>query len=76
MSSVITLWQESLSLPGIPLLAAISFLFTLPTLAQPRPVFVPDKMDTVLYGAAYYSEYMTYERLDKDVQLMQQSEEK
>ncbi|MBZ5681885.1 MAG: beta-galactosidase [Acidobacteriia bacterium] len=30
-------------------------------------------METVLYGAAYYPEYMPYERLDKDVQLMQQA---
>lgn len=26
--------------------------------------------DTVLYGAAYYHEYMPYERLDKDIELM------
>jgi hypothetical protein len=25
---------------------------------------------TILYGAAYYHEYMPYERLDKDVQMM------
>ncbi len=30
-------------------------------------------MNTVLYGAAYYQEYMPYERLDQDVQLMQQA---
>ena len=30
-------------------------------------------MDTVLYGAAYYPEYMPYERLEQDVQLMQQA---
>jgi beta-galactosidase len=35
--------------------------------------FRPDKMDTVLYGAAYYPEYMPYERLDKDVDLMKQA---
>jgi len=35
--------------------------------------FAPDKMDTVLYGAAYYPEYMPYERLDKDVELMKQA---
>ncbi len=29
--------------------------------------------NTVLYGVAYYHEYMPYERLDKDVQLMQQA---
>jgi beta-galactosidase len=52
----------------IPLLL-ISFL----SYAQsPRP-FAPDRMETVLYGVAYYSEYMPYERLDKDVELMQQA---
>jgi len=35
--------------------------------------FAPDKMDTVLYGAAYYPEYMPHERLDKDVELMKQA---
>ena len=30
-------------------------------------------MKIVLYGAAYYPEYMPYERLEKDVQLMQQA---
>src|SRR5659263_175133 len=29
------------------------------------------KFHTVLYGVAYYHEYMPYDRLDKDVQLMQ-----
>jgi beta-galactosidase len=30
-------------------------------------------MSTVLYGVAYYTEYMPYERLDKDVELMQKA---
>jgi beta-galactosidase len=30
-------------------------------------------MDRVLYGVAYYPEYMPYDRLDKDVELMQQA---
>ena len=30
------------------------------------PVFAPDKMDSILYGAAYYAEYMPYERLDQE----------
>ena len=42
-------------------------------LSQSVAPFAPDKMDTVLYGAAYYSEYIPYERLEKDVQLMQQA---
>jgi beta-galactosidase len=29
------------------------------------------KFSTVLYGVAYYQEYMPYERLEKDVQMMQ-----
>ncbi len=29
--------------------------------------------NTILYGAAYYHEYMPYERLDKDIQLMQEA---
>ncbi|HVW60428.1 MAG TPA: hypothetical protein VHC48_10345, partial [Puia sp.] len=30
----------------------------------------PLRMDSILYGAAYYYEYIPYERLDKDVSLM------
>ena len=41
--------------------------------AQSPPAFRPNAMDTVLYGAAYYPEYMPYDRLDKDVQLMQKA---
>lgn len=33
----------------------------------------PPKMPTVLYGAAYYQEYMPSDRLDKDIELMKQS---
>jgi len=45
------------------------FLAVLPwaVLAQPKP------FGTVLYGASYYHEYMPYERLDKDVELMQKA---
>src|SRR5271157_1026077 len=56
-----------------PILAAIfAFLLlnSLVSLAQSKPAFAPDKMDTVLYGAAYYTEYMPYDRLDQDVQLI------
>jgi beta-galactosidase len=31
------------------------------------------KFSTVLYGVAYYHEYMPYERLEKDVQMMQEA---
>jgi beta-galactosidase len=40
---------------------------------QSRPLFAPDKMETILYGVAYYPEYMPYDRLDKDVELMRQA---
>jgi beta-galactosidase len=35
--------------------------------------FQPDEMPTVLYGVAYYPEYMPYDRLDTDVELMQKA---
>ena len=40
---------------------------------QPAPdqaATAPGQMTNVLYGAAYYNEYMPYERLDKDVAMM------
>ena len=37
-----------------------------PTTQKP----LPGALSNVLYGAAYYSEYMPYERLDKDVAMM------
>ncbi len=56
---------------------AISVLFfyaaTLELPAQSGPRFAADKMDRVLYGVAYYPEYMPYDRLDKDVDLMQKA---
>ncbi len=48
-------------------LATFAFLLaTLPLAAQPR-------IDTILYGASYYHEYMPEERLEKDVELMQKA---
>ena len=41
--------------------------------AQTREAFRPDRMDTVLYGVAYYPEYMPYERTDQDIALMQKA---
>ena len=41
--------------------------------AQPSPHFSADHMDSVLYGVAYYPEYMPTDRLDKDVELMQKT---
>ena len=53
------------------ILAALTFLSFQPTFGQSS--FHPDSMETILYGAAYYPEYMPYERLDKDVELMKQA---
>jgi beta-galactosidase len=41
--------------------------------AQTPATFAPDKMDGILYGVAYYPEYMPYDRLDKDVEMMQKA---
>lgn len=40
-----------------------------PASAQTPPAAVPE-FPTILYGAAYYHEYMPYERLEKDVAMM------
>ena len=58
----------------IPAMAAI-FLFLAPNTAwsQAKPAFAPNEMESILYGAAYYTEYMPYERLEQDAQLMQQA---
>ena len=57
------------------LAAILTFLLfdAIASRAQSKPAFAPGKMDTVLYGAAYYTEYMPYDRLGQDVQLMQQA---
>jgi beta-galactosidase len=44
-----------------------------PIPAQRSKNFDPSTMDTVLYGVAYYPEYMPYDRLDTDVDLMQKA---
>lgn len=41
--------------------------------AQRGETYQPDKMETVLYGVAYYPEYMPYDRLDKDVEMMRKA---
>ena len=60
-------YRFTFTLPSLLLMTAVG------SLAQAKPAFAPDKMETVLYGAAYYSEYMPYERLEQDVKLMQQA---
>ena len=58
--------------PVIPA-AALTALLSITAPAQTVKPFAPDKMDTILYGAAYYAEYMPTDRLDKDVELMQKA---
>src|SRR6185503_6173084 len=52
----------------------LAFLVTA-TLLHLFPIGTPaqSRMDTVLYGVSYYHEYMPYERLDKDVQMMKEA---
>ncbi len=56
------------------ILATIIFLAAIPAIAQQsgQAAQANPTLDfpTVLYGAAYYHEYMPYDRLDKDVALM------
>jgi beta-galactosidase len=44
-----------------------------PSSSEQNERFQADRMDTILYGVAYYPEYMPYDRLDKDVELMQKA---
>ncbi len=48
-------------------LVAILFSFSSTTNSQ------PEKFDNILYGAAYYHEYMPSERLEEDVRLMKEA---
>ncbi len=41
--------------------------------AAPAAQTLDMRMQNVLYGAAYYNEYMPYERLDKDVAMMKEA---
>ena len=43
-------------------------LFTQGLAGQPSPP------KNILYGAAYYHEYMPYERLDEDIRLMKEAD--
>ena len=58
------IWIRVMFLTVMPLVSAA---------AQNAQRFAPDKMDTILYGVAYYPEYMPYERLDQDVEMMQKA---
>src|SRR6266567_5374841 len=65
--------RRSLKWRTSPILAILLVLLSLAALAQDNKNFAPDKLDTVLYGVAYYPEYMPYDRLDKDVEMMQKA---
>jgi beta-galactosidase len=65
--SLIPLGKPAGIMLGVFLLAAI------PAVPQSGEAFRPNRMDTILYGVAYYPEYMPYERLDQDVALMQKA---
>jgi beta-galactosidase len=41
--------------------------------ATEQTTFAPSQMGTVLYGVAYYPEYMPNDRLDQDVEMMQKA---
>src|SRR6266581_2982845 len=65
--------RRSLKWRTSPILAGMLVLLSPAALAQDNKSFAPDKMETVLYGVAYYPEYMPYDRLDKDVEMMQKA---
>src|SRR5579872_1816100 len=56
-------------------LAAILFLCSSASIlrAQASRNFDPKQMPTVLYGVAYYPEYMPHDRLEQDVEMMQKA---
>ena len=47
----------------------LSFLISIALIVRSQS----NKLDHLLYGLAYYDEYMPYERLDKDVQMMKEA---
>src|SRR5262249_44590106 len=56
----------------VSLCAALAITAATGTARQAAP-FAADRMGTILYGAAFYPEYTPYERLDRDIALMQQA---
>ncbi len=52
---------------------ALSSLFLVILLTVIAPAETRQRFDTILYGASYYHEYMPYDRLDQDVELMKQA---
>jgi beta-galactosidase len=62
-------FSQKKNLFGLSFLAASFALF----LCQAAGAAQTPKMDTILYGASYYYEYMPYERLEKDVRMMKEA---
>jgi beta-galactosidase len=60
-------------LPALPACIAAGLIAaSVPTAGQ-EPAAAPGRLNTILYGAAYYPEYMPYERLETDVELMRKA---
>ena len=56
------------------LVSAFALLLRATNLEAQQPShFAPDHMESVLYGVAYYPEYMPTDRLDQDVELMKKA---
>jgi beta-galactosidase len=66
-------WRLRMANKRAGLILVLALLAAGPVAAQSREAFRPDSMDTVLYGVAYYPEYMPYERTDQDIALMQKA---
>jgi beta-galactosidase len=66
---------RKISRAGGAILLAVLFIGSavLPAQQLAKEAFRPDQMDTILYGAAYYPEYMPYERTDEDIALMKKA---
>ena len=59
---------------SLALVSALSVIgFAVYSQSPQKKTFRPDQMDTILYGAAYYPEYMPYERTDEDIALMKKA---
>ena len=56
-------------IPAVLLSVLLAAAASAETVAPRKPM----RPDTVLYGVAYYHEYMPYERLDKDIELMKRA---
>jgi beta-galactosidase len=85
----VVLWINDYSLESAPMLSSVCRLSTfravitllgLTSLASAQSsappsdsLNAPVPMPTVLYGAAYYPEYMPYDRIDQDASLMQKA---